>query len=254
MDGRQRTRERHWRAGGSVEDEARWLVDRVRTRTLEVEALQLAACCDHPAAQQALAGLGVEASPTTWVTDVRRWGPAVCLRAALFAARRALPAWESAFAADERPARALRLVEDWLAGRDATGAPSGQVDASGEGAGEDAVPVDAERAAELCQRELAEAAEYAGSSAARRAEDACVAIYFAVRGLEAVARGSERELLIPAAWLRRRAARRALSNQPPGVIDDFLRAERRAARARHEAPAVTRAWINAQVAAWGLEE
>jgi hypothetical protein len=74
-----------------------------------------------------------------------------------------------------------------------------------------------------------------------------------LRCLQAVARDSQRELVIPLDWLRRRPARKELSTQPPSVIDDFLTAERRAARARHEAPAVTRAAINRAVADWCLD-
>ncbi|MCA8922058.1 MAG: hypothetical protein KDD82_09630 [Planctomycetes bacterium] len=240
MDRRHRDLERTWRSSGSVDDEARWLTARVRGGELSLVRLELAACCDHPGAERALVGLGAPALHTSWVTDVRRWGEAVCLRSSLWAARRALPVWQSAFATDPRPARALRLVEDWLGERK---------DPAEEQGG---VLVDAERAAELCQRELAEVAELAGSKAARRAEDASVAVYFAVRGLEAVARHSERQLEVPAEWLRRRAARRGLSSKPPSLIDDFLRAERRAARACNEARSVTRSWINARVAAWAL--
>lgn len=237
MDRRSRELERSWRISGSVEDEARWLAARVRGGTLRVERLELAACCDHPAAERALVSMGQGASPYSWVTDVGRWGAGVCLRSGLWAARRALPIWESAFAGDPRPGRALNLVEDWLAEE----APL-----------REGVRVNAERAAELGQRELTEVADLAGSACARRAEDASVAIYFAVRGLEAVARASDRELTVPEAWLRRRAARRGRSSKPPTLIDDFLRAERRAARACHEAPSVTREWINARLAEWAL--
>jgi hypothetical protein len=231
--------ERRWRSSGATHDEARWLAAQVREGWLTIDRLELASCCDHAAARVALEGLGVSPSPTSWVTDVGRWGGAVCLRSGLWAARRAMPAWEGAFADDPRPLRALRLVESWLGGEPAQ-------------PGEDEAALPAERAAELGQRELAEVAELAGAAAARRAEDASVSVYFAVRALEAVARGSRRQLAVPVSWLRRRAARRALSSQPPGLIDDFLRAERRAARARLESISVTRAWINARVAEWAL--
>jgi hypothetical protein len=252
VDERQRALERSWRTSGSVDDEARWLVARVRAAELALDRLELAGCCDHPAARVALSALGVELSPTSWITDLRRWGLDVCLRSAAAAARRGLTAWESAFADDLRPQRGLRLVEDWLQARADPGArPPGPADDVPE------VELGAAQAAELAQLELAEAAEYAGSATARLAEDACVSAYYAVRCLQAVAREAESEasqptLMIPGAWTRRRPARRALSSQPPSVIDDFLGAERRAARARLEAVAVTRAAINAAIVAWCL--
>ena len=49
-DDRLRAMERRFRESGSVEDEATWLIERVRSGDLSSDCLRLAACCGHPAA------------------------------------------------------------------------------------------------------------------------------------------------------------------------------------------------------------
>ncbi len=229
--------ERRWQASGSPDDEARWLVARVRRGELDLGRVELAACCDHLAAAQALHALGLAPSPTSWVTDVRRWGDDVCVRATLAAARRALPVWAEAFPDDARPAAILGLVERWL-----------------EPAGDDPAHalLDADDAAAAAQLEAEDAADLAASWGAHLAEDACVVACLAVRALQAAARDAPRTLGVPRGWLRRRPARTFRIRRPPAVVDDFLAATARAARALRVADDIVRREVNAEVAAWAL--
>jgi len=55
-DAKLRELERRWKESGAVEDEAAYLLERVRVGDLEREKLELAAYCDHPAARLALGG------------------------------------------------------------------------------------------------------------------------------------------------------------------------------------------------------
>lgn len=229
--------ERRWRLSGAPDDEARWLIARHRLGELDLSRLELAACCDHAAAGQALLALGVTPSPTSWVTDVRRWGDDVCVRATLAAARRALPVWQDAFPDDARPAAVLDLVERWL-------------DPAREDPGLE--PVLADDAAAVAQREAEDAADMAESWGAHLAEDACVVACLAVRTVLAAARDAPRALGVPRAWLRRRPARTSRIHRPPSVVDDFLAAITRAARALRVSEDVVRRAVNADVAAWAL--
>lgn len=238
--------ERRWRASGSPDDEARWLVGRVRRGELDVNRLELAACCDRAAAAQALRAIGLTPSPTSWVTDVRRWGDDVCVRATLAAARRALPTWEEAFPDDLRPGAILGLVERWLEAGPDGGVRPPQDDPTH-------ALLDAVDAAAAAQLEAEDAADLAASWGAHLAEDACVVACLAVRAVQAAARDAPRTLGVPRAWLRRRPARTSRIRRPPSVVDDFLSATARAARALRVAEDVVRRGVNADVAAWALE-
>lgn len=233
--------ERRWRQSGAPDDEARWLVARLRKGELDAGRLELAACCDHRPADQALRAVGIAPSPTSWVTDVRRWGDDPCVRAGLVAARLALPVWAEAFPADGRPAAILDLVARWLEA------------AGGERRDAEQAVLDAEDAAVAAQAEVEDAADLAASWGAHLAEQAAVAALYAARTLQAAARESPRSLSVPRAWLRRRPARTSRARAPASVVDDFLAAQARAARALRVADDVVRAAVDAGVAAWCLD-
>jgi hypothetical protein len=243
-DGSLRELERRCRASGSPDDEARWLVARLRQGEVDVDRLELAACCDHLPAALALRAVGVEPSPTSWVTDVRRWGDEACVRAGLLAASRALPVWLDAFPDDARPASILGLVERWL--EPARGEPEDVAP------GPKVVVVDAEEAAYYAQLEAEDAADLAASWGAHLAEQACVAVCFAARAVQAAARDAPATLVVPDTWLRRRPARTSRARRPPAVVDDFLAATSRAARALRVSDDVVRDAVNAAFAAWCL--
>lgn len=127
-----RALERAQRAAPSVETEAALLRARLRAGTLAPERLELAAYCGHEAARWALGkcscgcgwphGIATVAGPfatdldrhrdhtdsrdlPVWVAGLSRWEPAVLTRAAVAAARVALPEW-------------LAELGWWLNGRD----------------------------------------------------------------------------------------------------------------------------------------
>jgi hypothetical protein len=76
-DQRLRELERRWRETGSVEDEAAYLLERVRTGSLDREMLELAAYCGHPASNRCLGVEGAHNHDETllgWVSGLARWG------------------------------------------------------------------------------------------------------------------------------------------------------------------------------------
>ncbi|MDC3379526.1 hypothetical protein OAX78_04520 [Planctomycetota bacterium] len=85
-DERLRELERRWKETQAVEDEAAYLLERVRAGDLEQEKLELAAYCGHEGAQ---AAIGEEQENVPIALRVRRlsgrWGRDVAVRAALLA-------------------------------------------------------------------------------------------------------------------------------------------------------------------------
>ncbi|MBX3467761.1 MAG: hypothetical protein KF878_12830 [Planctomycetes bacterium] len=89
-DTKLRDLERRWRETGSPDDEAAYLLERVRVGDLTQERLELAAYCGHEGARR---GLGISAPPPTgaekWIQCLTaRFGAAVGLRALLLLLRR----------------------------------------------------------------------------------------------------------------------------------------------------------------------
>jgi len=84
-DSKLRELERRWKETGSVEDEARYLLERVRVGDLEREKLELAAYCGHEGAQAALGCNGhvVPSNPHDWVHGLGAWGSEASTRAAV---------------------------------------------------------------------------------------------------------------------------------------------------------------------------
>jgi hypothetical protein len=122
-DARLREAERSWQQSGTVEDEARFLLQRVRAEALLQAQLELAAACGHQAAEQALA------TTSPLMIDAYRiahrlapWGRPVLVRLAVEAAGHALVVWDR-HAIDEHGARteegelshaAVRAARRWL--------------------------------------------------------------------------------------------------------------------------------------------
>ena len=71
-DERLRELERRWKETGSVEDEAAFLLERVRVGELTQERLELAAYCGHPASQAAVGEAGLRRQAAA-LRDVQPW-------------------------------------------------------------------------------------------------------------------------------------------------------------------------------------
>jgi hypothetical protein len=119
-DERLREAERKWRETGAVEDEARYLLERVRVGDLTQERLEY---CGHPAA------ISCSGAPRTkhaesfreWFTAIERFGSDAAIRAALTLGRSfMLPIWNAGpWGQDETPELLLGALEarvDGLAG------------------------------------------------------------------------------------------------------------------------------------------
>lgn len=72
-DEKLRALESRWRKTGAVEDEAAYLLERVRVGDLTLERLELAAYCGHEGARRAVGGERVS-SDEDWVLGLARWG------------------------------------------------------------------------------------------------------------------------------------------------------------------------------------
>jgi hypothetical protein len=116
-DQKLRDLERRWRETGTVEDEAAYLLERMRVGELSSEKLELAAFCAHEGARRAL-GSDAPALPTeveAWLIGLRDRSHHAALRAGLALAALALPEWEALHPSDSRPRMALDTVREVLA-------------------------------------------------------------------------------------------------------------------------------------------
>ncbi len=77
-DERLRELERRWRESGSVEDEAAWLLERVRVGELDQDRLELAAYCGHGAARVALGDAAARPAEDfdQWAAGLEQWSTA----------------------------------------------------------------------------------------------------------------------------------------------------------------------------------
>lgn len=111
-DQKLRDLERRWKETGTVEDEAAYLLERVRVGDLSQERLELAAYCGHEGARKSL-GWGFEvASLTRCLERALAVDQHLAARLLLQVARRAA---EASGLAQPDPLRCLRATEDWLA-------------------------------------------------------------------------------------------------------------------------------------------
>lgn len=113
-DARLRDLERRSRETGSVEDEAAYLLERVRAGTLTRERLELAAYCGHDGARRALGDtkatrIGVK----RWAVGLRRWGREASTRGAIAAARAATAATHEIWS-HKRIEQAIARAEEWV--------------------------------------------------------------------------------------------------------------------------------------------
>lgn len=103
-DERLRQLERCWKESGGVDEEATYLLERVRTGRLALADLRLAGYCGHAAAQLALgerlAAIPPDPRPGAqirhWADGLERWGLNVCVRGALAAIQPTIGEWAAA--------------------------------------------------------------------------------------------------------------------------------------------------------------
>lgn len=109
-DERLREAERKWKESGSVADEARYLLERVRVGDLTRERLELAAYCGHEGAAVATGAPPPPSACSTWANGLAAFGRAVLVRAAAEAAAHALVVWSAKFPYDPRPSDAVEVA------------------------------------------------------------------------------------------------------------------------------------------------
>ena len=124
-DSKLRELERRWKETGSVEDEAAYLLERVRVGDLTRERLELAAYWGHRSARVATCGVEIAPDPCEPGTEPEHWeatsaflvkaGPEYAVGAGLSAAELALPVWEG-ISSNRQPRVEVDAVRVWLAG------------------------------------------------------------------------------------------------------------------------------------------
>jgi len=120
-DSKLRELERRWKEIGSVEDEARYLLERVRVGDLEREKLELAAYCGHEAAALALTPDNPEPADVEDLLALLEQRQRLLLP--LFgwsAAAEALPIWERAHPEHKAPRAVAGMLKAWLRGHGGT--------------------------------------------------------------------------------------------------------------------------------------
>lgn len=115
MDDRLRESERRWRETRSAEDEARYLLERLRVGALDRDALELAAFLGRAGAVQAM-GLAAHSHrrPKAWARGLHRWGTLVAGRVAVLLAEHSLAVRNRALGPDPTAEDALQRAKDWL--------------------------------------------------------------------------------------------------------------------------------------------
>lgn len=122
-DERLRQLERRWRETSAVEDEAAYLLERVRAGTLTQEQLELAAYCGHRAARSLCQSVESPAELIDWTRGLSRWAAEAPKRAAVGLAALASTRWQEHDHGDSRPHEAARLAQRYLDLPDETYAP-----------------------------------------------------------------------------------------------------------------------------------
>jgi hypothetical protein len=114
-DQRLRALERRWRETNSSEDEAAYLLERVRVGDLRIERLELAAYCRHEGAQKAVRGYSAdeEVSIDHWAEALGAWGQEALVIAIVVVASALKPGPASIASRMGRSASAIRAAAAW---------------------------------------------------------------------------------------------------------------------------------------------
>jgi hypothetical protein len=114
-DERLRELERRWKESGSVEDEAAYLLERVRVGDLDQERLQLAAYCGHSAAAHATGVASDRAKRfVSWASALQlRFGFVWVVEGTFLALTAPLTEWEAELS-DDRASRMAGAISEWL--------------------------------------------------------------------------------------------------------------------------------------------
>ena len=133
-DTRLRELERRWKETGSPDDEAAYLLERVRVGDLTQERLELAAYCGHGGAAAAIHADRAEASlptdPTALALSLDRWGSRCLVRALVAVGRACLTVLDDELVGRELD-EVLALAEAWTRGAANSDAIRAQVEALG---------------------------------------------------------------------------------------------------------------------------
>lgn len=144
-DSQLRELERRWRETGAVEDEARYLLERVRAGDLEQEKLELAAYCGHEGARAGLGGSREQPTDVAaFLSAISKWNRSAWIAAAK-AACAAVHETLAAQVSEESPEDHARKVAVLARVLEATGCwesrPSAEASAALAEAAEDALQV-----------------------------------------------------------------------------------------------------------------
>jgi len=113
-DSKLRELERRWKETGSVEDEARYLLERVRVGDLERERLELAAYCGHEGARWALDVPSIMDNEERLLQHVEAADRDLLPLFAFSAAAEVLTLWETHFPDETAPRATLGALQAWL--------------------------------------------------------------------------------------------------------------------------------------------
>lgn len=119
--------ERRWKETGAVEDEAAYLLERVRVGALAQERLELAAYCGAAAASHATP-IKSPSQARDFMRGLSRFGGESIVRALHVAAGELSRQWEAEFTGDSTLSDTLATVESWLGGQRQPGLASGLTD------------------------------------------------------------------------------------------------------------------------------
>jgi hypothetical protein len=118
-DTKLRDLERRWRGTDAVEDEAAYLLERVKVGDLTRDRLELAAYCGHKAAIHTT-GQDDEATVTDlrdWVAGLRTFQPEAPRQATVRLLRAVSTVWQEAFPSSGHMTSVLDVVSDWTNGK-----------------------------------------------------------------------------------------------------------------------------------------
>jgi len=104
-DSKLRELERRWKESGRVDDEAAYLLGRMRVGDLERRMLELAAYSGHHASIRAIDSKATEEhhSIELFVKHICQWGPKAGVRAAVAAEERVAYLWSSRYPTEKQP-------------------------------------------------------------------------------------------------------------------------------------------------------